>query len=254
MNLGVVRELFDFERQTLETSDSIREVSGSVVRHISRYSNESMIVCSDLEGCYIPAVIADQIAYFTSIGHDFEWKTYSHDQSPDLVSRLGEAGFSIGATETVLVALVDEVAAASADCPVEVRRLSHPDQIEDYLEISSRVWGGRPATGIVETMRSDPQSIGLYVAYWSGQPVGSCRGSFHSGSAFSGLWGGAVLPEYRGKGVYRSMVKRRALDAQSFGATYLQVDALPTSQPILEQLGFQKLSVTIPCVWRRVAG
>lgn len=47
-----------------------------------------------------------------------------------------------------------------------------------------------------------------------------------------------MLPEYRGRGVYRSLVSKRARDAVDFGAQYLQVDALPTSRPILERLEF----------------
>ncbi len=35
----------------------------------------------------------------------------------------------------------------------------------------------------------------------------------------------------------------------SLGARYLQVDALPTSRPVLERLGFQWLTDTYPCEW-----
>lgn len=251
MDLERIRELFDVERRTLEYSDGIREVSGSVVRHVSRYSEESTIVFSDLDDEDVSVTIAEEIGYFSSLGHDLEWKTYSHDRPADLANRLKRAGFSIGEAEVVLVAEVTSTINQPIDCKVEVKRLSDPDHIEDYKSVSSRVWGGGSGRRIMETMRSDPESIGVYVAYCSGTPVGSSRSTFHSNSVFSGLWGGAVLPEYRGRGVYRSMVRQRAIDAQSFGARYLQVDALPTSRPILERLGFQGLSVTRPCVWRR---
>ena len=102
-------------------------------------------------------------------------------------------------------------------------------------------------------MQSNPESIGVYVAYDSGRPVGSARSSFHSQSVFSGLWGGAVLPEFRGRGVYHSMIRHRAIDAHEYGACYLQVDALPTSCPILERLDFRQLSTTHPCVWRSLS-
>ena len=34
------------------------------------------------------------------------------------------------------------------------------------------------------------------------------------------------------------------------GAKYFQLDALPTSRPILERLGFQWLTDTWPCEWK----
>ncbi len=253
MDHEAVRELFDEERRTLGHSDVTVEVAGPVVRNISRYTTQSGIAFSDLQGHDLSKVIKDEIGYFASIGHDFEWKTYSHDFPSDLVATLGKAGFSVGEAEAVLVAEVTDQAAASCDCLVEVRRLTDPNNLDDYFTARSIVSGDRGPSWIAEAMRSDPTSVGVYVAYWSGMPVASSRGSFVRGSAFSGLWGGSVLPEYRGKGVYRSMVRRRAQDALSFGARYLQVDALPGSLRILEQLGFKRLSMTTPCLWRRDA-
>ena len=254
MDFESIRNLFDEERRTLEPSDVRREVAGPVVRHISRYSTESGIAFSDLDDTEVSKVIEEEVAYFTSIGHICEWKTYSHDRPNDLVARLENVGFSMGQTEVVLIAEASGQVSSSFECPVEVRRLTNPDELDDYVIVSSKVWGNRTASRIIETMRSDPRSLGVYVAYWSGEPVGSARSSFDSNSAFSGLWGGAVIPEYRGKGVYRAMIRHRALDAQSFGARYLVVDALPTSQPILERLGFERLSTTTPCVWGRPTG
>lgn len=67
------------------------------------------------------------------------------------------------------------------------------------------------------------------------------------GSAFGGLYGGGTLEQYRGRGFYRATVAARARDAIGAGARYLIVDALPTSRPILEKLGFVRLKETWPC-------
>jgi low temperature requirement protein LtrA len=61
-----------------------------------------------------------------------------------------------------------------------------------------------------------------------------------------GLYGGATLPEYRGRGLYRATVAKRAALARERGYRYLQVDALPTSRPILERTGFVQLTTTTP--------
>jgi GNAT superfamily N-acetyltransferase len=86
------------------------------------------------------------------------------------------------------------------------------------------------------------------VAWADGCPVGEGRVDFHEGTAFASLWGGATLPEWRGKGIYRSVVAFRGRLARDRGHRYLQVDALPTSRPILERLGFVQLTATTPYV------
>ena len=63
-------------------------------------------------------------------------------------------------------------------------------------------------------------------------PLPGARGSFAT------LQGGATLPEWRSRGVYRALVARRAVLAAERGCEYLQVDASDDSRPILERLGF----------------
>src|SRR4029079_14592326 len=45
-------------------------------------------------------------------------------------------------------------------------------------------------------------------------------------------------PAFGGQGLYRALVAARAREAARLGAQYLIVDALPTSRPILQRLGF----------------
>jgi GNAT superfamily N-acetyltransferase len=68
------------------------------------------------------------------------------------------------------------------------------------------------------------------------------------GSPFAGLWGGATLREWRGRGIYRALVAWRAQLAAARGVPYLQVDASSDSAPILRHLGFHPLATT-PYVW-----
>jgi GNAT superfamily N-acetyltransferase len=59
------------------------------------------------------------------------------------------------------------------------------------------------------------------------------------GTAGVNLFGGAVLPEARGRGVYRSLVHARWDIAVARGTPALTVQAGRMSKPILERLGFQ---------------
>jgi GNAT superfamily N-acetyltransferase len=53
------------------------------------------------------------------------------------------------------------------------------------------------------------------------------------------LWGGGVIPEARGRGVYRTMVAARLKYAVENGATMALVKGrVETSGPILRRLGF----------------
>jgi hypothetical protein len=69
------------------------------------------------------------------------------------------------------------------------------------------------------------------------------------GTRFAGLWGGSTLVDYRGRGIYRALVARRARDAVAAGYTLLQVDASDDSRPILERLGLHVVGGTTPYVW-----
>jgi GNAT superfamily N-acetyltransferase len=69
------------------------------------------------------------------------------------------------------------------------------------------------------------------------------------GTEFAGLWGGSTRAQWRGRGIYRALVARRAQLAAERGVRYLQVDASSDSRPILERLGFLAVTTTTPYVW-----
>lgn len=78
-----------------------------------------------------------------------------------------------------------------------------------------------------------------YLALVEGVPVaeGSVRRTVHGP-----LWlaGGVTLPAFRGRGIYRALVRARWDDAVRLGAGALVVIAnVDTSYPILERLGFR---------------
>ncbi len=69
------------------------------------------------------------------------------------------------------------------------------------------------------------------------------------GTEFGGLWGGSTPSQWRGRGLYRALVARRAALAAELGVRYLQVDASADSRPILERLGLLPVTTTTPYVW-----
>jgi GNAT superfamily N-acetyltransferase len=87
------------------------------------------------------------------------------------------------------------------------------------------------------------------MAMANGVPAAVGRLYTHPDSHFGGLYGGGTRPAFRGQGLYRALVAARARAAAQSGARYLIVDALPTSQPILQRLGFQRIADTWACEW-----
>jgi len=112
------------------------------------------------------------------------------------------------------------------------------DRIDIDDDLAHRVFGGR-------RHELEPQSVAV-VAFVDGKAVSGGRIDFEKDTDFAGLFGGVTLPEYRGRGLYRATVAKRAELARERGYRLLFVDALPTSRPILERLGFVRLTATTP--------
>ena len=161
-----------------------------------------------------------------------EWKYYAHDGA-ELEQRLRDAGLEPDDEETVLVAEAD----AMPPTELDVREAT-----EEFLDLAHRVFGG--------TRHPLPEHAIAVVASVDGQPVSGGRVDFEPGIDFAGLYGGVTLPEFRGRGLYRATVAKRAELARERGYRWLYVDALPTSRPILERLGFVRLTATRPYTWK----
>ncbi|HUK98834.1 MAG TPA: GNAT family N-acetyltransferase [Gaiellaceae bacterium] len=82
-----------------------------------------------------------------------------------------------------------------------------------------------------------PENPGrAFVALVDGRVVGTSFAAF--GDAGVNLFGGAVLPDARGRGVYRALVQARWEAAAARGTPALTVQAGRMSRPICERLGF----------------
>lgn len=243
---------FDAERRDLLPGHALRVQEGGVVRHVDRFGTSSDIVFSSHTEAQFDAAVQQEIAYFEHRGHDFEWKAYAHDPPGRLFERLRHLGSDIGTEEAVVVAPVGRVIEAE-DPGHDVRSVTDESGLADYMQVRVQVWPDTPAAygeSLARQLRNDPSSLEMCVAYVDGLPVGSARNGFHPDSLFSGMAGGGVIRKYRHRGVYRSMVAHRARQAAARNVPWLQVDALPSSRPILEGLGFTAITTTRPCLWR----
>lgn len=223
---------------------------GPVIRCLSeRPDGWSGVEWSDLNETTADAVIAEQVRFFGEQRRTFEWKYYSYDHPADLPDRLRAAGLQPGEEEALMVADVADVPDLAAPEGIRVVEISDDAGLAQVKDIHDRVFGG-DHTAMVDSMRdrlrTNPEAVAPVLALAGDEPVCAARVDFHVGTDFASLWGGGTLPEWRGRGIYRALVGFRTKLAVARGYRYLRTDALPTSRPILEKLGFVRLATTIP--------
>ncbi|MEO6885261.1 MAG: GNAT family N-acetyltransferase [Jatrophihabitantaceae bacterium] len=241
-------------RGAAETAVGVEsDTDGPLIRiHYPHRGFVSYRSLAGLAGAELDAVIARQVSHFAERGEVFEWKTRGHDLPADLPDRLMAAGFVPEQAETVLVG---DAAAMAAEpvLPVGVRlerALSLPD-FQAIAAMESTVWGEDWAW-LADDLQSRTGAVGtaeVFVALAGAEVVSAAWIVFKQGTDFAGLWGGSTVSAWRGQGIYRAMVARRAQRAAERGVRYLQVDASTDSRPILERLGFVAITTTTPYVW-----
>ncbi|MFG2352324.1 GNAT family N-acetyltransferase [Streptomyces sp. NPDC048521] len=223
---------------------------GGVVRQVADPGGWNGVLWSALDAARADRAIREQIAYFTGLGRDFEWKLYGHDRPEDLGARLAAAGFRAEPEETLMIG---EPARMGLDAaPPEGVRLvpaTDPAGVDLVVDVHEKAFGTDGSWlrhRLLARLAADPGSVVAVVALAGEEPVSAARMELVPGTRFAGLWGGGTVEAWRGRGVYRALVAHRARVAAARGYRYLQVDASAMSRPILERLGFHALSTTTP--------
>lgn len=151
----------------------------------------------------------------------------------------------------VLDETLDVLARALVDPPdlalpadVDVRWANDIETFVDSVHLNADVFGGtRPERAALERLFAGEQAKlrsgggGAVVAYVDGAPVGT--GGITVAGPDGRLWGGGVLPEARGRGVYRALLAARLAYAVAQGCELAIVKGrVETSGPILRRAGF----------------
>jgi GNAT superfamily N-acetyltransferase len=206
-----------------------------------------------LEGAELDELIARQLRVFAARGERFEWKLHGHDRPRDLPQRLRRAGLSPEDVETVVIAPVAEIAGRPLlpeDLSLrEVVDRADLDRIPTLVEEATGEDPGWLAQSLEAEQAVDPEALRIVVVQAGSEIV--CAGwvRFEQGTDFASLWGGATLPAWRRRGIYRAIVAYRANLAAERGFQFISVDASANSRPILQRLGFVAVTTTTPYVW-----
>ena len=219
-----------------------------VVRYIS--NDWSGVIWSGLDDTTADAVIRAEVRRFAALARPWEWKHYSYDEPADLADRLRAAGFAPEPAETLLVADLADLALDISPPPgVELRAVRDDRDVAALVAVHRAVFDDDASeldATMLAQLRCEPSTAAGVVAFAGSEPIAEARMELHLGTRFASLWGGATLPAWRGRGVYRALVAQRAALASARGARYLLVDAWDSSRPILEHLGFIALATTTP--------
>lgn len=221
-------------------------------------------------GAEVDRWIRRQVEFFTARGEEVEWKTYSFDTPADLGERLVTAGFTKEDDEALLLGDLG-VLAQDVTVPegVTIRRARDEHDLRRLGALATEVFGNpeRQATlteELIRTLRDRPAAMDVVIAeeaaIGADGPVLSGARVDHSlddtagveaGSVrIAGLWGGATLPQWRRRGLYRAIVAERARLALARGAQIARVDASPDGRPILTRLGLHHVATTTPYILR----
>jgi GNAT superfamily N-acetyltransferase len=206
-----------------------------------------------IEGAALDELIARQVSVFADRGERFEWKYHGHDLPAELPERLRAAGFVPEPTETIVIGAVGDIA-GEPQLPdgVTLREVAERADFERIAAMERVVWDDEHSwlPDMLESeLAVDPDALAVVVAEAGDAVVCAAWIRFDPGTEFATLWGGATLPEWRRRGIYRATVTHRANLAARRGFRYLETDASDDSRPILERLGFVPVTTTTPYIW-----
>lgn len=256
MDIRQARTLYDRQQRIeIQYPATRREQTARVVRVIE--PERGAVIYSWVDETNADETIAAEIAYFTSLGiaDDFEWKVFDHDQPADLRDRLIRHGFEVREPADAVMVLDLHALPPRLTAPpaFDIRQITDERGVDDVYAVIEQVWPdedhGASKRNKITLLRDHPESMNMFAAYVEGKPVSEGWIDF-PGTDFAGLWGGATLPEYRGRGIYTALVAARAQAAIRRGYRYLTIDASPMSRAVLEKQGFVVIAYAWECNYR----
>lgn len=187
---------------------------------------------------------------------EVEWKTRSHDHTPGLRVALAAAGFVEGEEESVMIGPA-EALAVDIELPpgVTVCRAQGGDDLRKVAGALDLAFGDSSGSEGREDLArrlagADPL-LEVWFAQVGGRVVGAGRLELVPDSDFAGIWGGGMVPQWRGRGIYRAITAARARSALAAGRRWIHSDSTDMSRPILQRSGLTRVTGTTPWTWSR---
>lgn len=247
-------------RTDAETPSAISVTRLGPLRLVTFAGGRGFVTYRDLAGADADAIGHLVVAALDHYRRDerigrVEWKTRGHDHAPGLHEALLAHGFVPDEPESIMLGEVRALAVDVAlPAGVTLRRVTEEADVRAMCAMQDEAFGsdeaGEQADAVLRRLATD-DGMQLWVAEAGGRIVSAGRLEPVARTQFAGIWGGATLVEWRGRGIYRALTAARARAALALGKTFVHSDSTEYSRPILERSGLVKVSTTTPYEWRR---
>ena len=251
---------YDEQLRTIAETRSAVTVSRHGPLHLASFmGGRGFVTYRDLGGAdtdairrFIPRVLAHYRA--DPAINRVEWKTRGHDHAPGLAEALLDNGFIPEQQESIMLGYAQPLAEdVSLPAGVTVRRVTEEADIRAMSAMQDEVFGDPvsdvTANALLHRLSID-DGMELWVAEAERRIVSAGRLEPVPGTNFAGIWGGATVQEWRGRGIYRALTASRARSALRKGKTLIHSDSTEYSRPILQRSGLVKVSTTTPYQWQ----
>ncbi|WP_350349460.1 GNAT family N-acetyltransferase [Agromyces sp. G08B096] len=256
----LLRAYDDQLRTDAETPSAIAVTRSGPLRLVTFAGGRGFVTYRDLGGAdaaEVARLVETAVAHYLADPaiDRVEWKTRGHDHAPGLHDALLANGFSPEEPESIMVgeatALLAEVELPAG---TTLRKVTEEADVRAASAMADIAFGDAVDPGQADALlrrlaRDDGMEI--WVGEVDGEIVTTGRLEPVAGTEFAGIWGGATLPAWRGRGIYRALTAARARSAIAGGKRLIHSDSTEYSRPILERSGLVKVSTTTPYQWRR---
>jgi ribosomal protein S18 acetylase RimI-like enzyme len=169
---------------------------------------------------------------------------------PAVDAAVRELGMSVVVARPAWAVRLADLAPPAEPEGVTIRRVADPAELAMVAGLEMRVFGTEP--DVAERMLG-PSMLGapgirVVLATLEGAPAGFAWTSLHDGAV--GIFGVAVAPELRRRGIGRAVTAFAVHDASSADLAWLQ--PTPMGRPLYESMGFEPVSEWE--VWVRTSG
>jgi len=194
------------------------------------------VLFSALDEHEADTIIDAAVAEYRALGVKFRWSVGPGSAPADLGARLErrglEASWGRGMARSTAAPAVDDPAISIAEVDAA--------SVAAFSDVMARGWEVDAAVALELNARilATHGRQRMFLASYRGEPAATASYVAFDRSAY--LIGGVVLPQHRGRGLYRALVLARLRHACARGIALATSHAREaTSAPILERMGFE---------------
>lgn len=192
------------------------------------------------------AGIDEILAFYREAGKSFTWWIGPNSGPASLERRLLDRGLTVMDTCDIVGLPLDAEISIAADPRVEVVPVEDEATVRELIALNGTVWGHgeadqrRQIADRLAYLQQPGRRGGAFIGRVAGVPAGTGAYRYSEDGRTVYLSGAATLPEFRGHGVFRTLLAHRLDLARTHGCELAGgIARVSTSAPIVKRLGFR---------------